>query len=169
MRTARVLPHLLLALGLALAAAPAARASAAGADKTAPVQVDFAQLASFNFSRLLEGVGSSGAAKYVIGRELPQLVEKLDNRRVIVAGYMLPLRWKKGRVTEFLVMRDTNSCCYGQPPKINELIRVKIPREGVEAQMDVPLFFQGTLRIAPVITDGVLETVYALDFEKVTK
>jgi hypothetical protein len=159
-------PFLSLVTGLTLTLIPLRAAETGVAKKDEVRRVDFGLLASYNYSAMLRGVNSGGAAKFVISEQLPEVIEKLDNRKVAITGYMLPLRWKKGRVTEFFVMRDTQSCCYGQPPKINELIRVR-SREGFEAKMDTPLVFQGTLLVSPTITDGLLESVYAMECDKI--
>ena len=44
----------------------------------------------------------------------------------------MPLRLKKGLVTEFLLFRDQAACCFGDKAKMNHYMRVKVTDKGFE-------------------------------------
>ena len=101
--------------------------------------------------------------------QIPAHVKALDGRRVIVTGYMMPLKMEKGLVTEFLLVRDQQACCYGVTPQINEFIVAKMASGGVKAVMDAPVEFYGKLAVREVFEEGCLAQIYTLAAEKMGK
>ena len=93
-------------------------------------------------------------------------VRELDDQRVAITGFMLPTKFKNGRVTEFLLMKDQSGCCFGAMPRINEWIIVKMMNDGVPPLMDMPLTFVGKLKVGEVFEEGYLAGIYQLEGEK---
>ena len=93
-------------------------------------------------------------------------MRKLDDQRVAITGFMLPTKFKNGRVTEFLLMKDQSGCCFGAMPRINEWIIVKMMNDGVPPLMDMPLTFVGKLKVGEVFEEGYLAGIYQLEGEK---
>lgn len=79
--------------------------------------------------------------------ELPAAVSALNGRLVQVTGFMLPLKIEEGRVSEFLLLKDQNACCYGRMPRLNEWIVVRPGAKGVPPTMDVPVRCRGLLSV----------------------
>lgn len=102
--------------------------------------------------------------------QIPAAIKALDGKKVIVTGYMLPLKMDKGGlVTEFLLVSSPQACCYGVTPQINEFIVVKMAKAGVKSLMDTPVEFYGTLAVREVFEEGYLSNIYTLDCEKMGK
>src|SRR5688572_9564174 len=68
---------------------------------------------------------NSGRALLKSDDVIPHQVKAYDGKRVVVTGFVLPLRTKRGLVTEFLLLRDQGACCFGPQAQINHFIRVK--------------------------------------------
>jgi hypothetical protein len=91
----------------------------------------------------------------------------LDGKKVVIQGFLLPVKMDDGLAVEFLLMRNQSMCCYGVPPKINEWISVKMTGKGVKAVMDQPIAVVGTLHVGPALENGLLTGIYDLDGEKI--
>jgi hypothetical protein len=102
--------------------------------------------------------------------QIPDSVKKLDGEKVAVAGFMLPVTQKAGRVTEFLLLKDQSLCCFGTMPSMNEWIHVILkPGESAPMVWDIPITVFGTLEVGEVFENGVLMTIYRIRYEKLVK
>jgi hypothetical protein len=129
--------------------------------------VSFERLASFAF----EIPDEPQATNKVINAsksesQIPASVKALDQKRVALKGFMLPLKVESGLVTEMLIMRDQSMCCYGTVPKINEWVSIKMAEKGVKAIMDQPVTIFGKLRVGEIRENGYLVGIYQMDGEK---
>jgi hypothetical protein len=155
-----------------VAAAPAAAAAEKPAEAKAPAGRDFERvgfelLAAFNYQApAYDGSPAKEAPKAKAPDQIPDYVRALDKKKIAITGFMLPTKFKDGRVTEFLLMKDQSGCCFGAMPRINEWIIVKMTNGGVPPLMDVPLTFVGTLKVGEIFEEGYLAGVYQLDGEK---
>ena len=126
-------------------------------------RVGFDRLASYEFTPP-ESEAAAAAAN-----QIPEKIRALDQQRVAVTGFMLPVKMDKGLVTEFLLVKDPMLCCYGIMPKINEWVVVKMTTSGVKALMDVPITFEGRLRVGAMFENGYLTGVYLLEGERMAE
>ena len=55
----------------------------------------------------------------------PEEIRKLHGKKVVVEGYMLPLRMQKGKISDFLLMPTVLACCFQDQVKMNEYVEVK--------------------------------------------
>lgn len=101
--------------------------------------------------------------------QIPAAVKALDGQKVVVSGYMLPVKMEKGQATEFLLVSNPALCCYGTTPQMNEFIVVKMTKGGVTPIMDVPVEFYGKLRVGEVFEENYLSQIYTLEGEKMGK
>ncbi len=155
--TAFVRRGLLFSLGALLATGIAHAADAT----VAVLPVGFDKLASFEFTAP-EDESKAPAAE----AQIPAKVRELDAREVTVTGFMLPVKMDGGLVTEFLLVKDPMMCCYGVMPKVNEWVVVKMIGKGVPPLMDVPITFQGQLKVGQIYEGGYLTGLYLLKGEK---
>jgi hypothetical protein len=134
-------------------------------------EVNFSTLGGYDLALNGELAGTSAnparTAAEVQSR-IPQDVQGLDGKKIIIQGFLLPVKMDDGLAVEFLLMRNQSMCCYGVPPKINEWITVRMNGKGVKAIMDQPIAVAGTLHVGPIQENGLLTGVYEMEAEKVT-
>jgi hypothetical protein len=82
-------------------------------------------------------------------RTWPEEIRALADREVRLTGYLLPLKTQGGRTTEFMLMRNQNTCCFGTAAVPTEYVVASAPPPGLPAIMDVPTTLRGTFRLAP--------------------
>ena len=97
---------------------------------------------------------------------IPPKVKALDQKRVALKGFMLPLKVEGGLVTEMLIMKDQSMCCYGTVPKIHEWVSIKMVDKGVRPMMDQPVTLFGKLHVGEMRENGYLTGIYQMDGEK---
>ena len=144
-----------LVLAALLLSLPALRA----ADEA--VAVGFDKLASFEFT-----APESEQAAPEAEKQIPDRIRAFDAKQVLVTGYMLPVKMDGGLVTEFLLVKDPMMCCYGVMPKVNEWVVVKMVGKGVPPLMDVPITFEGQLKVGQIYEGGYLTGLYLLKGER---
>ena len=83
----------------------------------------------------------------VTGDEIPRAIRDFDGRRAAVSGYVMPIRMQARGVTEFLLVRDQLSCCFGLSPEMNHWIHVTMPRSELRSNIFQIITVQGTLRV----------------------
>jgi hypothetical protein len=129
--------------------------------------VGFDQLAGFQvlvLYQVTDPVRLTSVQK--LNRPIPDFIKSLDNRKIAIQGFMLPLKLDKARATEFLIMKNRSMCCYGIPLRINEWVHVRMKGDGVKSIMDVPLTVYGTLHVGEIDKNGRISSIYQLDGEK---
>jgi hypothetical protein len=154
-------------------AASAVQAAMTDIAKTPPEVVDgylklgFDRLASYHFvAPAFDPATADAKVKPPSGEEqIPAEVKSWSGRKVILTGFMMPVKMVNGLVTEFLLVRDPMVCCYGSIPNMNEWVVVKM-RQGVQPLMDVPISYYGELKVGATFENGYLTGIYALDGEK---
>ena len=101
---------------------------------------------------------------------IPTQVKALDGHQVAVTGFIMPLRLKKGLVTEFLLFKDQAACCFGPAAKMNHYIRVKMKTEGFPPPGTLVIYTAyGLLRVGEINVQGYLTGIYELEAEKVVE
>lgn len=147
----------------------AADASAPTATVDGYEKVGFDKLASFNFTPPGDGVapadGKAPVAKSS-DEQIPDRIKAFDKKKVAVTGFMLPVKMDNGLVKEFLLVKDPMMCCYGVMPKVNEWIVVKMTGTGVKPLMDIPITFEGTLKVGEMYEGGYLTGIYLLEGDR---
>jgi hypothetical protein len=162
---------LTLACGaLGLRGADTAIAPAAAGEKKEFETVEFSLLGAFNYvppgyeTNTPDGKAAPADAKPK--DQIPDFVRKLDAKKVAITGFMLPTKFKDGKVTEFLLMKDQSSCCFGVMPRINEWVTVKMTNGGIPPLMDTPITLVGKLKVGELFEEGYLAAIYQLDGER---
>ena len=134
--------------------------AARGAEVEA-LTLGFDKLASFEF------VAPEDPAKAAAAEaQIPAKVREYNDKKVLVTGFMLPVKMNAGLVTEFLLVKDPMMCCYGVMPKVNEWVVVKMVGKGVPPLMDVPITFEGIMQVGQLYEGGYLTGLYLLKGEK---
>ena len=155
----------------AVTATPAPAAPAATPDKTGDDEfatVGFDKLGGFNYEMPDETNVKTNATATPAKEQIPADIKKLNNQRVALKGFMLPLKVEGGLITELLIMRDQSMCCYGSVPRINEWVSVKMTHKGVKPIMDQTITLYGTLKVGEMYENGYLVGIYAMEGEKMS-
>ena len=98
---------------------------------------------------------------------IPPHVKSYDGRKVLVEGYIMPLRLKKGLVTEFLLFRDQAACCFGDKAKMNHYMRVKVTDKGFEPGSMMTHKVWGTLAVGEIYVQDYLTGIYQMTADRV--
>lgn len=156
---------------VALAPAPASVAPAApAANGPEYAAAGFDILSGYNIeiSDELLGPVTNNLAEVTAKTEalIPEKVRALNQKKVALKGFMLPLKVEGGLVTEMLVMKDQSMCCYGTVPKIHEWVSVKMSEKGVKPLMDQAVTLMGKLHVGEMRENGYLTGIYRMDGEK---
>lgn len=154
----RLLP-LLLSTVLALPAAEPTKADAYE-------KVGFDRLASYTFNPPEADPAKPDTPPPSGASQIPDAIKALDQQKVAVTGFMLPVKMDGGLVKEFLLVKDPMMCCYGVMPKLNEWIVVKMNGTGVKPLMDTPITFEGKLRVGEMYENGYLTGLYLLEGDR---
>jgi hypothetical protein len=101
--------------------------------------------------------------------QIPAKIKELDGRKVMVTGFMMPVKMEAGLVKEFLLVKDAMMCCYGVMPKLNEWIVVKMTGKGVKPLMDVPIAIEGKLRVGEMYENDYLTGLYLLEGDQLVE
>lgn len=131
------------------------------------VSITFDKLAAFNFDMPDESKGpqkADDAAK--TGGQIPSDIRALNNKRIALKGFMLPLKVEGGLITEMLIMRNQSMCCYGSTPRINEWVNVKMSGKGVKPIMDQVITLFGTIKVGEIRENGYLVGIYDMVGDK---
>jgi hypothetical protein len=131
-------------------------------------RVHYSQLAGFKFRPPPQPVAPGQPLPEVLA-QVPAGIRRLDGKKVVLTGYMLPLKLENGLATEFFFLSSPTLCCYGVVPEVNEWMLVKMRKEGLPAVQDVPLFLAGRLRVKARWEEGYLVGIYELDGDGLLK
>jgi hypothetical protein len=133
------------------------------------VRLGYDKLSSFKYDVYeVYSETNSGRAMLKSDDAIPARVKAYDGKRVTVTGFVLPLRTKRGLVTEFLLLRDQGTCCFGAQAQINHFIRVKYS-PGFTHGSPVPWKISGTIRVGEIFIQGYLTGIYQMDAERVVE
>lgn len=134
------------------------------------LDVGFETLGGFAFKLTKTAAIAIGAADAsalaMVNAQIPDVIRQLDGRKVVVTGYMLPMKIDGALTTEFLLVANSMLCCYGVVPPMNQWATVKMQKRGVTSQPDVPVQVFGTLRVQTRIENGALSAIYHIEAER---
>jgi hypothetical protein len=132
-------------------------------------QVTFTQLSGFQFQvtdDLVNPPTDVADANQKVREQIPDAVWKLNDKDVALTGYMLPVQLKDGLATDFMLLPNQMTCCYGVKPRINEWIIVRTAGKGVKPKMDTLITAEGTLHVGAQRENGSLTGIYQLDLDQ---
>lgn len=93
---------------------------------------------------------------------IPEDVRALSGSKVRLTGQMLPLD-QAGRVTRFLLVNDLLSCCYGTTPKIQNVVKVTLPKDKPMLATTERIAVEGTLRVHVEREDEFVLNIFELE------
>ena len=95
---------------------------------------------------------------------MPKKVKDLHGKKVLMSGFMLPIDEVRD-IKEFLLVQSLWSCCYGQPPDINGIVRVVMPKGKTPDYFFDPLKIIGTFKVEATSIDNYCVDIYQIEVE----
>jgi len=155
-----------------------ASAVALGTNTTAPLTnlstgpriLGFGELAGYELKlteELLLNTNRPAWADAQIRAMIPEPIRKLDGQRVLVEGFMYPVEYEQDRLTEFMLVRDMPSCCFGFPPNPHEWVSAAVVKTAkIKAEVYRPVRVGGIFHVGPQRQAGYLSGIYRLEADK---
>lgn len=104
---------------------------------------------------------------YIEGKTpIPDFIKKLDGKDVEMIGFMMPLSEVKN-ITEFLLVPSLWGCCYGQPPAVNHIVVVRMPKGQTSKFYNDVIRVRGKFSVGETKQDGYLVSLYVLTPESI--
>lgn len=92
---------------------------------------------------------------------LTEKIEKLNETKIRIRGFILPGFQQKG-ITQFVLVRDNMECCFGPGAALYDCIMVDM-EPGKSTSFSVkPIAVEGTFSIRPYVEDGKHLAIYHL-------
>ncbi len=96
-----------------------------------------------------------------------QTVPELDGRKMLLAGYPVPLESNdKGDFIEFFLVPYPGACIHVPPPPPNQIILVRYPKGMALEDIYAPLWVEGVLKVE-VSSNELADSAYVLEAQKV--
>ena len=119
-------------------------------------QVDLKALGNFQFD---DQTGSV--------TDVPPRYRELDGQKVVLVGEMYS-GTGAGEVNRFELVYSIAKCCFGGPPKVQERVFCKIPKEGTTQLYGGMTRIAGTLHIKPIKAGDKIVELYTLDVQDIS-
>ena len=98
---------------------------------------------------------------------MPRSIHALDGQTVTIVGFMLPID-RYDDMTEFILVESLIEACFGDPPKTNGCVWVRLI--GVTQYTDRdPLRVEGTFRVRPTFEEGMCVNIFEIQGALVSK
>ena len=91
---------------------------------------------------------------------------KLDNRRVSIAGFVVPLDGERERTREFLLVPYFGACIHAPAPPANQVIHVVVSKAATAIKLTPAALISGTIRVVRSDTKLAV-TGYEMTVDKV--
>lgn len=140
--------------------------------------VPFADLSGFPYSGMVgapevkpaEKDSKEPAAEKKPEFSIPDAIKALHGKKVMVAGYMMPIDFEDGGTNEFVLTRQVPSCFYCVPPQLNDWVEVKM-KDGkrVPYVPDGLIELYGTIEVGEMQEDGFVVNMYRMTGVKVVE
>jgi hypothetical protein len=148
------------AQGLVPATQPADAASAGiatGSNRTPhkrpesgkPLEMTLHELGNFDFDENLDTA-------------VPADVQALSGVTVKLPGQMMPLD-QVGKVTRFILVNDLMSCCFGQAPKVQQIVYVELPKDKWIEPTSERISVEGKLTVRIKKEDGYVVSLFEVE------
>ena len=129
-------------------------------------EVAFRSIASFPYEVEWETDGKEPDPTTFLQRVPPE-VRKLSGAKVAVEGFMIPTMVnEENKVTEFLLLPDQMSCCYGKSPAANGW--VVVTSDGIDIMMDQIIRVTGSMVVEERWDEEFFVGLYHLSCDDIT-
>jgi hypothetical protein len=95
---------------------------------------------------------------------LTENIEQLNGQRIRIRGYILPTPQKRG-ITQFVLVRDNQECCFGPGAALYDCILVEM-KPGNTADFTIrPIAVEGTFEVHEFAVGGKYLAIYRMSAE----
>ena len=95
-------------------------------------------------------------------------IQAMDGKKVEIQGFMLPLDMLEGNLRTFMLLKDQMACCFGNLPRLNEWVYVRVPKQKkINIHQDIVITLLGTLRVGAKFEGEVLTGIYHLELDEI--
>ncbi len=128
------------------------------------LQLSFDRLSAFKYE-VYEYYSPTNSGRSLIRSDdvIPDWAKAYGGQRVSVSGYVLPLRMKAGKTTEFLLLKDRGTCCFGPQAQINHFMRVSLKTKDFDPDLQAAYKVTGKLQVGEMYIQGYLTGIYRMD------
>jgi hypothetical protein len=159
--------------GQPIGAAPAPASPGVKPAGTGAIPVGFDKLAGFPFDptdEMLDGTKNAAKATQKTTELIPADIKALDKKQISLTGFAVATKVTDGSVTDFMVLRNPMSCCFGTAPRMNEIVEVHVPGKGMKTSMFGDMVkVDGTLFVGEYREKGWLNGIYRMEAQKVSE
>jgi hypothetical protein len=127
------------------------------------VQTSFKELAGWHIPDAIFKAKPGHVLAFV-----PHPIRKLDGQEVALTGFMLPIKIHNRLVQQFMLLRTQNTCCFGIPPELHEVVEVLNVAEPLKVLMDIPITVVGRMHVKERWEGTFLCSIYQMDAETVS-
>ena len=107
-------------------------------------------------------------ASLKLDEQISPKIQAMNGKKVEIQGFMLPLNMPDGNLRTFMLLKDQMACCFGNIPRLNEWVYVRVPKEKkISVHQDVPITLFGTLRVGAKFEREVLTGIYHLELDRI--
>ena len=103
-----------------------------------------------------------------LDEQISPQIQAMSGKKVEIQGFMLPLDMSGGNLRTFMLLKDQMACCFGNMPRLNEWVYVRVPeKKKIDIHQDVLITLLGTLRVGTKFEGVVLTGIYHLDLDRI--
>ena len=107
-------------------------------------------------------------ASLKLDEQISPKIQAMNGKKVEIQGFMLPLDMSEGSLRTLMLLKDQMACCYGNIPRLNEWVYVRVPRKKkISVHQDVLVTLAGTFRVGAKFEGEVLTGIYHLDLDQI--
>lgn len=100
--------------------------------------------------------------------QIPGYIKALDDTKVSLEGYMVPLDIEDEKVKSFILTNSMMLCCFGSMPWINEWVYVEMSEDSAaDFFNDTVIRVSGVLDVGEEVEDGIVLSLYRMEGQDV--
>ena len=106
--------------------------------------------------------------QWIASPPIPAFVRALEGKRVAIAGTTMPLTYRSGVVSEFILGLSADTCEFGATPRINEWISVTMAH-GAKTQVYAmgESTVRGVFHLKEMVEAGKVVQLYTIEADSV--
>jgi hypothetical protein len=100
------------------------------------------------------------------GGNIPKDVVALSGQKIKLNGFMIPMD-QAANITQFALVPDLFSCCFGQPPQIQHTIIVNCPKGKAVSYYPDQITVEGSLKVGEKRDEGFIVSIFEVEVSSV--